>query len=50
MTENPEQLGQETATGSSSRTPWLALSGVAAVVGLIVAATLLALILVYYFA
>jgi hypothetical protein len=50
MTETPKQVARETTEGRSSRTPWLALSGVTLVVGAFVAVILVAAFLVYYLA
>jgi hypothetical protein len=50
MTETPRELAEEAHRGRSDRTPWLALTGVTAVVAVIVLAILLAALLVYYFA
>jgi hypothetical protein len=50
MTETPNEVARETAEGRSSRTPWLALSGVTVVVGALVAVILIAALLVYYLA
>jgi hypothetical protein len=50
MTETPRELAEETHSGRSDRTPWLALTGVTAVVAAIVLAILVAALLVYYLA
>jgi len=50
MTESPRDLVEETQRGRSERTPWLALSGVAIVVGVLVVVILVAAFLVYYLA
>jgi hypothetical protein len=50
VTEPPKDLAEEVHTGRSERTPWLALTGVTAVITLVVCAVLLAAFLVYYFA
>jgi hypothetical protein len=50
MTETPRELAEEAHRGRSDRTPWLALTGVTAVVAAFVLAILLAALLVYYFA
>jgi hypothetical protein len=48
MTESPRDLVEETQRGRSERTPWLALTGVTIVVGVIVVVILVAAFLVYY--
>jgi hypothetical protein len=48
MTESPRDLVEETQRGRSERTPWLALSGVTIVVGVLVVVILVAAFLVYY--
>ncbi len=50
MTETPKELVEEAQAGRSERTPWLALSGVTLVVGLVVAVILVAALLVYFLA
>ncbi len=50
MTETPKELVKEAQAGRSERTPWLALSGVTLVVGLVVAVILVAALLVYFLA
>ena len=50
MTESPKDLVEETQRGRSERTPWLALSGVAVVVGVLVVVIFVAAFLVYYLA
>jgi hypothetical protein len=48
VTETPKDLAEETHSGRSERTPWLALSGVTVAVAAIVLAILVAALLVYY--
>lgn len=48
MTESPKNLAKEAQGGRSDRTPWLALTGVTLVVGVVVA-VILAIALVVYF-
>ena len=50
MTETPKELAQEASRGRSARTPAIALTGVALVVGVVVAVILIAAFLVYYLA
>lgn len=50
MTETPKELAQEASRGRSERTPAIALTGVALVVGVVVAVILIAALLVYYLA
>lgn len=48
MTETPKDLVEEAQRGRSERTPWLALTGVTLVMGVLVA-VILAVALVVYF-
>jgi len=48
MTESPKDLVDEAQRGRSERTPWLALTGVTVVVGMIVVVILVVAFLVYY--
>jgi hypothetical protein len=48
MTEPVKDLAHETERGRSSRTPWLALSGVTVIVTAIVAVVLVLAFLAYY--
>ena len=50
MTETPKELVKEAEVGQSSRTPWLALSGVTLAVALLVGVILVAAFLVYFLA
>jgi ABC-type phosphate transport system auxiliary subunit len=50
MTETPKQMHQEAGSGRSERTPWLALSGVAIVVALVVGVILVIAFLFYFLA
>jgi hypothetical protein len=50
MTESPKDLVEEAQRGRSERTPWIALTGVTIVVGILVAVILVAAFLVYYLA
>ncbi len=49
-TEKPRELAGEAARGRSERTPFIALTGVTLVVGLVVAVVLAAALLVYFLA
>jgi len=50
VTETPKHLLEEAQRGRSERTPWLALTGVTAVVGLVVAVIVVAVLIVYFVA
>lgn len=48
MTETPKDLLDEAQRGRSERTPWLALTGVTIVVGVLVVAILAVALIVYF--
>ena len=48
MTEPVKDLAQEAQSGRSPRTPWLALSGVTVIVGVLVAVVLAVAFLAFY--
>jgi hypothetical protein len=48
VTESPKDLAREATTGDTSRTPFLALTGVTLIVSVVVAVILVAAFLVYY--
>jgi len=48
MTETPRDLLVEAQRGRSERTPWLALTGVTIVVGVLVVAILAVALIVYF--
>lgn len=50
MTETPKDLVKEAERGRSERTPWLALTGVTLVVGVLVAVILAVALVVYFVA
>lgn len=50
MTETPRDLVEEAQRGRSERTPWLALTGVTIVVGVVVVAILTVALIVYFLA
>lgn len=48
MTESPKDLVKEAERGRSERTPWLALTGVTLVVGVVVVAILVVALIAYF--
>ena len=48
MADSPDQLVREAERGRSSRTPFLALTGVTLVIAVVVAVLLVVLFLIYY--
>lgn len=50
MTETPKDLVEEAERGRSERTPWIALTGVTLVVGLVVVAITAVALVVYFVA
>ena len=50
MTETPKDLAKEAQGGRSERTPWIALTGVTLVVGVVVAVILAIALIVYFLA
>ena len=48
MTETPRDLAKEAERGRSERTPWLALTGVTLVVGVVVVAIVVVALIAYF--
>ena len=48
MTETPKDLVAEAERGRSERTPWLALTGVTLIVGVLVAVIVAVALIVYF--
>ena len=48
MTETPKDLVKEAERGRSERTPWLALTGVTLVVGVVVVAIVVVALIAYF--
>ncbi|MGN6797545.1 MAG: hypothetical protein ACTHKS_05300 [Gaiellaceae bacterium] len=48
MTETPRDLVKEAERGRSERTPWLALTGVTLIVGVVVVAIVVVALIAYF--